>query len=334
MLSHNFSNLAVPMTITASMTNVQTTMQLNSLAGLPAYPYFLVIDRANSSIEVVQVTSLNAGTTVNVVRGYGDTSPILHTSGAEVLHMAPAEFFTEVLAAVNNAPVVMRFYDTPGGTTWNKPTDESFKGVIVELQGGGGGSGGTAATTSTQTSGSGGGKGGSYARFWVPAASLGSTETVTVGAAGAAGTAGGVNPTNKGGTGGTSSFGAHGSAVGGEGGSAGGAATPSWTHQDGGSLAQNFSGTATNVLFVRGADGGTGIRMAGTGALAVVPGYGGGSHLGGQQKVGTIVSNKITGSVGQAYGGGASGPANANVQSATAGAAGAAGCAVVTEFYG
>lgn len=100
MIAHNFSNLAVPMTITADMTSGQTTMVLSSLAGLPAYPYFLVVDRDTTDIEMVEVTGLNTGTTVNVVRGYGDTSPAAHTSGDSVLHVAPAEFFTEVLTDI------------------------------------------------------------------------------------------------------------------------------------------------------------------------------------------------------------------------------------------
>lgn len=95
------------------------------------------------------------------------------------------------------------------GTTWNK--DANLLYAEVEVQGGGGGSGGT---SSASNLGSGGSSGG-YARKIIAAASLGSTETVTIGAAGTAG-----------GAGGTTSFGAHVSATSGGKGLGSGTATP------------------------------------------------------------------------------------------------------------
>jgi hypothetical protein len=231
---------------------------------------------------------------------------------------------------VATAPV-RRVYTA--GATWTKPAASTgFLGVIVELQGGGGGSGGCATTAASQTSGSGGGKGGGYAQFWVPAASLGATVAVTVGAGGTAGAAG----ANSGGDGGTSSFAAHGSVPGGAAGSGGGAAASSGatTSQSGGGTTQTFTGTATPVVFVSGSDGGTGYRI--NASAAAIPGYGGGSRLGGQQKTGAISSGQIAASVGQSYGGGASGPANMLAAGNTqqAGAAGAPGIVIVTEYYG
>jgi hypothetical protein len=95
MLAHNFSNKAVAKVLGASMDNVQTTMALDSLTGLPAYPYIMFLERDTASIEAVSVTSLNAGTTVNVTRGFGDTDPVAHTAPCSVLHAVPAEFFTD-----------------------------------------------------------------------------------------------------------------------------------------------------------------------------------------------------------------------------------------------
>src|SRR3990167_6136580 len=81
--------------------------------------------------------------------------------------------------------------------TWTKPSGSSFQQArIIAVSGGGGG--------------------GAAAYKLIVAASLGATETVTVGALGAGGAAG----DNNGAAGGTSSFGAHVSCTGGSGGNA------------------------------------------------------------------------------------------------------------------
>ena len=80
--------------------------------------------------------------------------------------------------------------------TWIK--DAGLKFIVVEVVGGGGGG------FSSSTKSGGGGAGGGMARKTIVAASLGSTETVTVGGGGSTGS-----------TGGTSSFGGHCSATGG-----------------------------------------------------------------------------------------------------------------------
>lgn len=91
--------------------------------------------------------------------------------------------------------------------TWTKPY--GAKTVFIQLWGGGG-SGGVG-----QQAGTGGG-GGEYREWWIPAADLASTVTVTVGAGGTAvSTAGNSN----GNTGGTTSFGSHLVAIGGSAGS-------------------------------------------------------------------------------------------------------------------
>ena len=96
--------------------------------------------------------------------------------------------------------------------TWTKPSGSSFQQArIIAVSGGGGGGG---AGTANQKGGGGGG--GAAAYKLIVAASLGATETVTVGALGAGGAAG----DNNGAAGGTSSFGAHVSCTGGSGGNA------------------------------------------------------------------------------------------------------------------
>jgi hypothetical protein len=102
----------------------------------------------------------------------------------------------------NNKIVV---FTTSG--TYSKPT--GLARVKVTVLGGGGGGGGSG-NPSTQQAG-GGGSGG-YSIKVIEAASLGASETVTVGAGGVGGSS------TSGGAGGTSSFGAHCSATGGAGG--------------------------------------------------------------------------------------------------------------------
>lgn len=82
-------------TLAAAATSSQTTLDLTSIAGAPSYPYLLALTPAGGSApfspyEVVQVTSLSSGTTVNVTRAVqgtasswssGDTATNAFTAG-------------------------------------------------------------------------------------------------------------------------------------------------------------------------------------------------------------------------------------------------------------
>lgn len=186
------------------------------------------------------------------------------------------------------APQVVTF--TTSGT-WTK--DAGLKYVVVELVGGGGKGG--SANTSSQ--GGGGGGAGGYSRKLIDAASLGATETVTIGAG------------STGSGGGTTSFGSHCSATGGSDGEAYNAGA------DGGAGGVGSNGDINSY----GNGGGAGASTAGNG------GVGGGSYFGG----GARGVDSEVGSAGAVYGGGGSGANNANSQ----GGNGAAGLVVVTEYY-
>ncbi|OGY57853.1 MAG: hypothetical protein A3D47_01970 [Candidatus Colwellbacteria bacterium RIFCSPHIGHO2_02_FULL_43_15] len=188
---------------------------------------------------------------------------------------------------------------------WTKPAGLRY--VVIELVGGGGGGGSGAGTDGAGA----GGGGGGYSRKIIAAASLGATETVTIGAGGAGGDV--TFPGSGGGTGGTTSFGLHTSATGGAGGEKGTqGAVPT-----GGSGGVGSSGD----LNIKGQGGGAGSGDAGSSSILVGSGAGGSSYLGGGGRGG---SNNETGG---AYGGGGSGSFS------TSGAAGAAGVVVVTVFY-
>jgi len=117
-----------------------------------------------------------------------------------------------------------------GANNFNKGDYAGLRYVVAEVWSGGGGSGGTAATAGGQAAQAAGGGGGGYSRKLISAASLATTETVTLGALGAAGAAAG--PT-AGGQAGTTSFGSHCQATGGFGGATG-TATSTGTGRQGG----------------------------------------------------------------------------------------------------
>ncbi len=114
------------------------------------------------------------------------------------------------LAVPPKGSVQTIYYEVAGTYTWTKPT--GLVAVEVEVVGGGGGGGGTDNCTAGQSAAAGGGGSGGYSLRRIFTSSLGSTETVTVGARGAGGAIG-----NGGSSGGTSSFGSWLSATGGGG---------------------------------------------------------------------------------------------------------------------
>lgn len=194
---------------------------------------------------------------------------------------------------------------------------------VLEVIGGGGGSGGTAANSSSNWSSSGGGGGGGYARKVVNAATIGASQTVTVGAAGTAGTAG----NNNGGSGGTSSVGSIVTATGGGGGT-GGASSNATSIALGGAGGVGSSGDFN----IHGSDGSPGLT-ASTGGISI-GGNGGASIYGGsiQGNAAATGTAATGGNAGYTYGGGAGGGAGGNNAGTGAGAAGAAGIVIITEF--
>jgi len=155
--------------------------------------------------------------------------------------------------------------------TWNKPANLDFVIVLVVGAGGGGGGGGTETTGVGQVAAAGGGGAGGASIKKVAAASLGSSETVTVGAGGTAG-----DGTSAATGGGTSSFGAHCSATGGAGGSTGTASSGS------GIFVGGLPGLgADGDLNLEGGAGGTSNIIGG---IRVSMGFGGGSLYGGSTR--------------------------------------------------
>lgn len=189
--------------------------------------------------------------------------------------------------------------------------------------GGGGGSGGAASTTS-QAAASGGGQAGGYNEAWFTAATVGVSQTVTIGAAGTAGTS-----STAGGNGGNTSFGALLTANGGNGST--NATTGTAIISTGGSGGGTTS-TGAGIFAIVGQSGQSGVAFVTTGTLYVV-GSGGSNPLGlgafGVSGAGNPATNGV---VGTGYGSGASGAGVGGTAGAAAGAAGTAGIVIVTEF--
>lgn len=202
------------------------------------------------------------------------------------------------------APIVRTYLNAGSPHTWTKPA--GLKYIVVEVQGAGGGSGGV----TDSDDGSGAGAGG-YSRKLIGTASLGTTETVTVGAAGTAGASG----ANDGGNGGNTSFGSHCSANGGTGSLNSGGTAGSGGTATGGDI--NITGQAG------GKGGGNGGTSGGPDS-----GFGGSSILG----IGGQMADSGGGLAGSGYGAGAGGartPGGADY----AGAAGTQGIVILTEYY-
>ena len=184
-------------------------------------------------------------------------------------------------------------FSTPGVTTFNKADYPGLCRVFIQAQGGGGGSAGCDAAAG-QCVARPGGAGGAYAEVLVNASSLGTSESVTVGAGGTAGSV-----VSNGGAGGTSSFGGFAVAPGGDGGTAF-MVTGTTPDTSSGIAGAGVGGAVGSVVIGGGASGGA-LRLSATAGLS---GAGGDSHLGfGGFPRGT----EGDGALGRGYGGGASG---------------------------
>lgn len=85
-MAWNYSNTAVETTLSAGITNVQTSITVVSVTGFPVvYPYTLVIEHGTADEEIVNVTNA-VGTTLTVVRGQDGTANVAHSIGDSVIH--------------------------------------------------------------------------------------------------------------------------------------------------------------------------------------------------------------------------------------------------------
>ena len=261
--------------------------------------------------------------TIPQINMSSDANGDLYTRTADVFSRLPMGNATQFLR-VNSGGTALEYADTSvlnlttsvdvytANGTWTKPGGLVF--IVVEVQAGGGG-GGTVYHITYQGAGSGGG--GGYSKKTILAASLGATETVTVGAEGAGGATGANNP---GSAGGTSSFGTYISATGGAGGEGGG------MQVNGGN---GGSGSGGNIN-IAGGEGGTGGSSTDNPSIS---GPGGRSQLGNGGALNCCVSGASDGKAASGYGGGGGGGAVVASAATALGAAGTGGIVIVTNYY-
>lgn len=265
------------------------------------------------------------------------TSPVINTgiSGTAILDddtMATAssttvptsesvKAYVDSSAAGDKGLVGVEVFTSSG--TYTKDASLRMIRVIV-IGGGGGGGGADGQGASNASAGSGGGGGGACIKV-IDNASVGATETVTIGAAGTAGASTGGN----GGSGGTSSFGAHCSASGGGGGTGDSAGTGSINARNGGTAGGVGSSGDLNLA---GGNGGWGLRIGSE--STGVGGIGGNSALGygGGGIAGRAGSGTDPGSAGSGYGAGGGGGATGGTSGNAAGGAGTAGIVIIEEY--
>lgn len=168
---------------------------------------------ANKPVSTATQTALNLKAPLANPTFTGVPAGPTATPGTNTTQLATTAYADAAAAAAITAAygkVVRRLYTS--GATWTKPT--GLVKVVVTVVGAGGGGGGAATGNAAIYHIGGPGAGGGIAVSEVLAASLGATETITIGAGGTAGSTGG----SSGGVGGTTSFGAHAVATGGPGG--------------------------------------------------------------------------------------------------------------------
>lgn len=173
---------------------------------------------------------------------YPDTNTI--RIKASKLQLNAATIVTE--SGATPGAINVQTFDSSG--TWSKPSGYAAGSRVYVQVWSAGGSGGRSSgnpddVTGTGTGSGGGGGGGGYGEYWTTLSTLGSTETVTVGAGGASITSG----NNRGAVGGNSSFGLISVAGGGGGANTNTASTV--TPSDGGQSFRSNTGYGGSIQY-------------------------------------------------------------------------------------
>lgn len=310
-------------TVVAGTSNAVSSIAPNATSGVPyisqgssANPTFGTAVVAGGGTGIATTTAyapICGGTTSTgafqaATTGLSTSSYVLTSNGSSAL--------PSFQAPSSNALIISIQLFTSTGTY--TPT-ANMRYCIIECVGGGGGGGGSASATATTASVGGGGGGGGYARLRASSATIGASQSVTIGAAGSAGSAG----NNAGGAGGDTSVGTicigkGGSGGGGSSGSNGGNAGaggvagtgdftfPGQPGQVGPYAIFAYDNPATSI---------GGASYFGYGGAAIFPG----------------AANQ-TGVAAQNYGAGGGGGYSYSAGGAVAGGAGTKGVVVITEY--
>lgn len=254
---------------------------------------------------IMSLQNVAAATTTNTTNVATNTAAIAALNAATYVNSLNAKTGALTLSVVPRVFTASGTYTPTSGMVY----------CIIECVGGGGSGGSVAFVASNFTTGSGGG-GGAYSRKIATAATVGTSQVVTVGAGGTAPASG----QNNGNAGAQSSVGTLCTAPGGAGGPYAKAAV-----QVSGGGAGGAAGTGD--ISIPGGDGGGGLGS--TSANGLFSGFGGSSIFANSKGVPATSSN---GATGNHYGGGGSGAQDASGTTNFAGGAGGAGVVFITEY--
>lgn len=265
------------------------------------------------------ITGPGSATTDNaIVRWDGTSGTAIQNSGVTISDASSGAVTVSGNAILGSGPTQQIF--TSSGT-YTKPS--GLVKAFVQCVGGGGAGGGSAAPGASNSSAGGGGGAGEFGTRMIAAGSIGSTETVTIGAGGTAGTAG----NNAGNTGGTTSFGTLITCVGGSGGNGSAASTDAFNGETGGA---GGTGGTSGTYYSKGQGGGYSVRSP----QACISGQGASGPWGGGAASVRRTGANTAGNAGAANtGGGGSGSCGVGSGTDQSGGAGGSGVIIVTEYY-
>lgn len=93
-MARNFSSNAVTATLVAPVSDSATGLTVSTTTGWPSAPFTLILDKDQSTEEVVTATGVS-GSNITVTRGEDGTAAVAHDLGATVHHGVSARDFRE-----------------------------------------------------------------------------------------------------------------------------------------------------------------------------------------------------------------------------------------------
>jgi len=303
--------------------------QLLQSAGAAAKPVFTTATYpavATGTGTILRADGTNWVATTATYPATTTSQQILYSTAANVVGQLTTA--NSAIAATNaSGTLAMRALSTviqvfTGSGTYTPTAGMLY--CIIEAVGGGGAGGGAQATDGVNFTACGGGGAGEYARGVFSAATVGASQTVTIGAAGTA---------NSGASGGNGGNTIVGSTLISANGGTGGVSPSTTTTQNSQDGSAGGTGGTGGSFRTPGQYGGSAFATNGTNASIRQSGFGGSSFFGsgGLQHI-LATTGSVAGTAGLGYGAGGGGALNYVSQSANSGGAGKAGIVVVTEY--